>query len=616
MERLKGEGLKDWLMQHLASPWHGHQTVASELSVEIIGNIHERFFKLDSSIRLGVLFSLVSLKKSQQIELRGACQGLIDHACSDVDDWVRLVSQILKHYPTEGTLRFNVEQFADHLGVLLDTLSNHIARDGIKFHPREFAFLNDSVCKAGQGKDPKTMDYPPIAGPSVQHHFNIRQSHTSTHKNRADRLKRLAEEATPIIPGGPPSIVASSGVNQASSALSGASTAGSGPGSIAATPAQTPGVPPLGAPPRPVKSSSSGLFVSRKPAGSFLRNNAPRPMPLPRNPSSGQLPLRSPRLDTPTTPRLNQKSSRIQILDLDQGNEIMQSMQDAKRRKEEAEQREKELKKEQKALEAEAKKQLDAEKKAQVIKEREDKKKEREEAKKQKERQKQEREEQAQLQQQEREKEKQEKEQKREGRALSDNDDDEASLSSRPAKKRTRNSSRITSLDTGGDDDYDNDAQERVAEPTTPLTPSLANRYSTHGIDDTDRPTATPMDYTPSGDHTKNSSDSYFPPNSQQAQELQQQYSNVEALHPTLFQDTNRLTPGDRAYITAFLEGHPVIRPNGNDISYQIVMNQEEVQDASGKTMYELILIEMNFETGEWRKIKRKRSKPAPTVAV
>lgn len=194
--------------------------------------------------------------------------------------------------------------------------------------------MNDSVCKAGQGKDPKTKDYPPIAGPSVQHHFNIRQSHTSTHTNRSDRLRRLAEEASPIIPGGPPSIVNSSGVSQASTASSGASTAGSAPGSNAATPAQTPGAPPLGAPPRPVKSSS-GLFVSRKPAGSFLRNNAPRPMPLPRNPSSGQLPLRSPRLDTPTTPRLNQKSSRIQILDLDQGNEIMQSMQDAKRRKEE-----------------------------------------------------------------------------------------------------------------------------------------------------------------------------------------------------------------------------------------------------------------------------------------
>jgi hypothetical protein len=48
------------------------------------------------------------------------------------------------------------------------------------------------------------------------------------------------------------------------------------------------------------------------------------------DPSATQLPLRSPRVDQPTTPRLIQKASRIQILDIQQGNEIMQSMNDAK----------------------------------------------------------------------------------------------------------------------------------------------------------------------------------------------------------------------------------------------------------------------------------------------
>jgi hypothetical protein len=48
------------------------------------------------------------------------------------------------------------------------------------------------------------------------------------------------------------------------------------------------------------------------------------------DPSATSLPLRSPRVDQPTTPRLIQKASRIQILDIQQGNEIMQSMNDAK----------------------------------------------------------------------------------------------------------------------------------------------------------------------------------------------------------------------------------------------------------------------------------------------
>ena len=58
-----------------------------------------------------------------------------------------------------------------------------------------------------------------------------------------------------------------------------------------------------------------------------------------------------------------------------------------------------------------------------------------------------------------------------------------------------------------------------------------------------------------------------------------------------------------------------VLRPNGNETHYQIVMNQEQVQDASGRTMWEIILIEMNFSTGEWRKIKRKRPKPYVSAA-
>lgn len=74
MERLKGEGVQDWLSQHLTSPWHGHQTVASELGNEIISNIHDRWTHLGPSVQLGVLFSIISLKKAQQLQLKGTCQ--------------------------------------------------------------------------------------------------------------------------------------------------------------------------------------------------------------------------------------------------------------------------------------------------------------------------------------------------------------------------------------------------------------------------------------------------------------------------------------------------------------------------------------------------------------
>ncbi|KAG0374100.1 hypothetical protein BGX24_010840, partial [Mortierella sp. AD032] len=623
MERLKGEGVQDWLSQHLTSPWHGHQTVASELGNEIISNIHDRWTHLGPSVQLGVLFSIISLKKAQQLQLKGTCQRLIDHACQDPDEWVKLVGRMLKDYPSEGTLRFNVEEFVDqaHMGSLLENLTHHINRDGIKFHPMEFAFLNESVCKEGQGKDPKTKAYPPIAGPSIQQHFKLKDSHVAIHTSRAERLKKMAEQASPVIPPTTNSLSSSgaglsSGSAGPTATASTASGVGTGPGAGSSTAASAPGAPGLGGPPRPTKASSSGLFV-RKPSGSsFLRSNAPRPMALPRNPSATQLPLRSPRVDQPTTPRLIQKASRIQILDIQQGNEIMQSMNDAKAKLEQEQQREKELKREQRAQEVEAKRAQDAEKKAQVLREKEEKKKEKEDAKKLKERQKQEREEQLQREKQEKE---QQQSQARETRPPPDDEDDEEEFSAptiQPARKKSRtSSSRRGSLD---DDDYDGAQLGHAQEPLSPVTPSLTSRYSSQSLHD-EVGTIT-MEYTPAAE-SNHGSDAYFSHDQQQQQQHIQQHHQPQAStaasdHPTLFQDTNLLTADDRAYITAFMEGHPVIRPNGNDTSYQIVMNQEQVQDATGKTMYELILIEMNFETGEWRKIKRKRNRPhVPTPA-
>ncbi|KAF9913398.1 Negative elongation factor A [Lobosporangium transversale] len=623
MERLKGEGVQDWLSQHLTAPWQGHQTVASELGNDIIANIKERWSQLDSVVRLGVLFSLISLKKAQQLQLKDKCQELIDHACSDPDDWVRLISQMFKDYPTEGILRFNVEQFADQaqLGSLMDELTNHISHDGIKFHPKEFAYLNDSVCKAAQGKDPKTKTYPPITGPSLQQHFNLRESHLTIHTERAKKLKKMAEQASSAAGNLSISIGGTGVVGSAGGPLSATSPVGPGLGSAGLTgtggnvaaggSAATAGLSSTqtvpGGPPRPTKNASTGLFV-RKPTGSFLRNNPPRPMPIPRNPSTGQLPLRSPRLDGSTTPRLNQKSSRIQILDIQQGNEIMQNMNDEKRRKEEAEQREKELKKEQRALELEAKRQQDAEKKAQVQKEREEKKREREEAKRLKEKQKQDRDEQLRQQRQHKEQDQQQDQDRPRGPDEDEEEeDDEGTLSSLPVRKRTRiasiSSSRRGSKDDGDDEDnYEQMDRSSGVEPPSPITTPSRNQQN-------EQPT-------PEGhlNSEQSISNSHTPP---QSSHQPQQSSNVLADHPTIFQNINLLTPEDRVYIEAFLQGHPMKRPHENESLYQIVMNQEQVTDASGRPMYETILIEMNFDTCEWKKIKRRRAKPhVPTTSA
>lgn len=251
---------------------------------------------------------------------------------------MKLVGRMLKDYPSEGTLRFNVEEFVDqaHMGSLLENLTHHsmlavcfllllflfffgcvcpvrryekcthatisymhinipyfchctcllVNRDGIKFHPMEFAFLNKSVCKEGQGKDPKTKAYPPLAGPSIQQHFKLKDSHVTIHTSRAERLKKMAEQASPVIPSTASSLTSGSAVLSSGPAGPGSTSASaSGPGAGSAGAAAASGASGIGGPPRPAKATSSGLFVRKQSGSSFLRTNAPRPMALPRSKS-------------------------------------------------------------------------------------------------------------------------------------------------------------------------------------------------------------------------------------------------------------------------------------------------------------------------------------------
>ncbi|KAF9977838.1 hypothetical protein BGZ73_004751 [Actinomortierella ambigua] len=624
MERLKGEGVQDWLSQHLTAPWHGHQTVASELTNDILLNIRERWSQLDSPVRVSVLFSLISLKKAQQVELKQKCQELIDHACSDPDDWVRLIAQMLQDYPTEGTLRFNVEQFADQaqLGTQLENLEKRINSEGIKFHPKEWTYLNTSVWHPAGSKDPQE--------PSIHQHFVLKKKFRNNHSERSERLLKLAEKAgtftggSAMGAGGPLSPTLLGPGSTIHTPMAGVSAGGPVPGAggrAAVTAAGVPGVAPGVAgqpgvpgaavpgsgllPPRPAKPAGGGLFVNRR----------PKNITLPRNPST--LPLRSPRTDGPAMPRLNQKLSRIQILDMQEGTEIIQSMKDDKLRQEQEEQRQREQKKEQRLQELEQKRQQDAEKKLQLQREKEEKQREKEERRREREDAK-----------RERERIRSEREERivrgdrdgasageirKRGQTDDEEEDEEGAAGASAGRKKARTAAGRGRRQLASDNDQDmQDAPEHISPLQTPVPGSAQ---------------PTPMEYSQAQPR-----DSYFPYQGSQSQSSQPQVmqhaapSSVQqpqappaleppldspAGHPTLFQNTNLLTPEDRAYITAFLEGVPVIRPNATDTLYQIVMNQEQVTDpVTGKTMYELILIEMNFETGEWRKIKRKRNKP------
>ncbi|OZJ01793.1 hypothetical protein BZG36_05188 [Bifiguratus adelaidae] len=81
------------------------------------------------------------------------------------------------------------------------------------------------------------------------------------------------------------------------------------------------------------------------------------------------------------------------------------------------------------------------------------------------------------------------------------------------------------------------------------------------------------------------------------------------------FEKTNKLTEENRALIQQFLDGAAVItnQPEGTD-TREILLNEETGPDPSGeyKTITELIVFEIDYGVGAWKKLKRRKFKRWP----
>jgi len=82
-----------------------------------------------------------------------------------------------------------------------------------------------------------------------------------------------------------------------------------------------------------------------------------------------------------------------------------------------------------------------------------------------------------------------------------------------------------------------------------------------------------------------------------------------------VFAQSNSISLEDRKHIVDFLRGVQVT-PVGESNTRQIVLHTEQYTDSAGVTVIEKLLFEMNYETREWRKLRRKRTIPNPQALL
>jgi len=144
-----------WLTSKLEEPWSSEK-ITAQISQELLSAIKPKFSSLEPNIKIGLLFSFLALRRKQITELETPIKDIIQIGIEDEDEWVKTVSRLLyslleKQPTTESNNNqtnlkqnhFSDSQFVETRDALLKTIS---ALDRpIQFLPLEFKYLSANL---------------------------------------------------------------------------------------------------------------------------------------------------------------------------------------------------------------------------------------------------------------------------------------------------------------------------------------------------------------------------------------------------------------------------------------------------------------------------------------
>ncbi|KAI8096966.1 uncharacterized protein BX664DRAFT_325285 [Halteromyces radiatus] len=348
--------IRAWLEEEFSTPgWHS-AVVAQELSDDILDIVSMQFTNYDKATKIGILFSLLYIRKGELPSMIDNCNKIINTACQDQSDWVRLLGNILQGFATTKQLNLKCTEWSNQVQPLLHHIVSTVQDKGFGFHPKELMLMQSEA----QPKVPFTNPNYESNEPTIARHFQLSTAKDDTISDavRQNRFKALIQaeddlimaEASPL--SSPTSFNTSyrfPNTNNNSMAVPGGqtrpppSTALYARGSMDARAGLRP-PPPR---PRPATASSSSLFIQRpmvrKPSlgtdtnrPSFLRPSGParfnRPLPpgMATNPTTSLTSMNA--SSRPSIHRQDNaipkgfiKQSRVQMLDFNDASMLQES---------------------------------------------------------------------------------------------------------------------------------------------------------------------------------------------------------------------------------------------------------------------------------------------------
>jgi len=140
-----GRDVTIWLTSKLEEPWSS-QKITSYITSDFLQNIKPRFSTLDTAIKTRFLLSFVNLKKKTLLELEKDITDILQIAQQDEDEWVQVMAKILSAISKEKQI-FDADLLNNEVFQNMRTdLSQELTQFGeLQFCPLEYLYLSNKL---------------------------------------------------------------------------------------------------------------------------------------------------------------------------------------------------------------------------------------------------------------------------------------------------------------------------------------------------------------------------------------------------------------------------------------------------------------------------------------
>ncbi|KAL0860834.1 hypothetical protein ABMA27_009376 [Loxostege sticticalis] len=138
-------------------------SICTQLNAEVLKNIKDCFPDLQTQVKLKLLLSFFHIPRRNVEEWRNELEEIIEVAAVDSDLWVAMLAEVLKTFPSAGTLNTEIAEFdetrpifSDMIGELRRALAKH---SDLGLLPLECLYLNKNALVSVVGQQPNAVKH-------------------------------------------------------------------------------------------------------------------------------------------------------------------------------------------------------------------------------------------------------------------------------------------------------------------------------------------------------------------------------------------------------------------------------------------------------------------------